>query len=145
MGDVGLDSEVPEAKLIAFHNGSDDEDALLPATQAERLRNRVMNYNSKVSSFLEVSPDANLRYGIGQLLEIVIFSILPRLQDSVSYSIPVMNITFDFEIAQNKFRGGMSGRCGLRGRVLPGVIERANGKGRACNRASDGNTCQPRA
>jgi hypothetical protein len=58
-----------------------------------------MYYNFKVSSFLEVSPDANLRHGIRQLLEIVIFLILPRLEDSVFDSIPVMNITFDFEIA----------------------------------------------
>src|ERR1700733_3049425 len=99
MGDDGLDREGPEAKLIALHNGSDDEDAQPPVTQAERLRNRVVNHNSKVASFLEVSPDANFHYGIRQFLEIVIFSILPRLQDSVSYSIPVMNIAFDFEIA----------------------------------------------
>jgi hypothetical protein len=97
----GLNSwgEPPEAKLIALRNGSDDEDALLPVTQAERLRNRVMSYNFKVSSFLEVSPDANLHYGIRQFLDIVIFSIFPLLEDSVSYAIAVMNITFDFEIA----------------------------------------------
>lgn len=99
IGCGALDSDGPDPELIALRNGSDDEDALLPISGgSKRLRRRVMNHNLKISSFLEVGPDA-LRCFIGQFFAIVIFSTLPGLQDSLSYSILVMNPTFDFKVA----------------------------------------------
>jgi len=90
-----LDSEVPEPELIALRNGDDDEyTLLLPTSEPKRLQYRLVNDNLKVSSFLEVPPDAS-HYCIGQVFVIVIFSTVPRIEDSVSYSISVMRIAFD--------------------------------------------------
>jgi hypothetical protein len=93
-----LDSDGPEPELIALGNGSDDEDALLPVRESERLRRRGQNRYLKISSFLEVSPEG-IRCFIGQFFTIVILSTPPSLEDSVPYSVPVVNITLDFEVA----------------------------------------------
>ena len=93
-----LNSEGLEPKLIALRNGSNDEHELLPISEPKRLRQRIMNDNLEISSFLEVLPDAS-RYVIGQIFAIVIFSTLPHLEDSVPYSVPIVNITLDFEVA----------------------------------------------
>lgn len=93
-----FDNDAPEPELIALRNGSGDDDALPSISKSKGLRRRVMNHNLKISSFLEVGPDAS-RCIIGQRFAIIIFSTLQRLEDSVSYSIPVMNVTFDFEVA----------------------------------------------
>ena len=54
-----MDSNGLKPKLIALGNGSDDEDALPPLSDSKRLGRRVMNHNLKISSFLEVPPDAS--------------------------------------------------------------------------------------
>jgi hypothetical protein len=92
-----LDSDGSQPELLALDNGRDDEDALLPIRDSKRLRRRRLNRNLKIPSFLEVCPDV-FRCFVGQLFAIVIFSTLQCLEDSVSYSIPVVNIRFDFEV-----------------------------------------------
>jgi hypothetical protein len=92
-----LDSEGLEPKLIPLCDRNDEHD-LLPISEPKRLRHRIMNHNLKVSAFLEVLPDAS-QYCIGQVFAIVILPTLPRIEDSVSHSIPVMKITCEFEIA----------------------------------------------
>ena len=57
-----------------------------------------MDIDLKIPSFLEVLSDATGRF-ISEFLAIVIFPVLPRLEDSLSYSISVMNITFDFDFS----------------------------------------------
>ena len=89
-----LKSEGLEPKLIALRNGSNDEHELLPISKAQRLRHRIMNHNFEKSSFLEVPPNVSC-YFIGQIFTIVRFSTLPHLENSVSYSVPIMNNTFD--------------------------------------------------
>lgn len=90
-----FDNDGPEPELAALRNGSDDEDALLPIGEVKKPRNDIINFNLKVSSFLEVPSDADL-YQFFRLVELPFF---PRLEDSVSHSIPVMNIAFDIEVA----------------------------------------------
>jgi hypothetical protein len=108
-----------------------------------------MNHNFKISSVLEVPPDAHRGF-IGQLSAIVIFSTIRRLEDSVSYSIPIMNITFDFEVAEYEFRNGMCARCRFTlhravicRRVRLRAIQRARGNCGARDCASDTSTCHP--